>query len=61
MGDTYYHNAEKLKEALEKIDELIKSYEIHHGQMVTSDQPDKVEVTQQTIDNLKKIKEILEK
>ena len=29
MGDTYYHNAEKIKEALEKIDELIKFYVEH--------------------------------
>ena len=59
--DTYYHNAEKLKEVLEEIDKMIKSYKIHHEQMVISDQPDKVEVTQQTIDELEKIKEIIEK
>ena len=46
--------------ALEEIDDLIKSYENHHKAMVLSDQPDKVEVTQRTIDDLEKIKKILE-
>ena len=51
---------EKLKQALHLIDDLIKSYEYHHEKMVISDQPDKVEVTKQTIDNLEKIRKILE-
>jgi len=55
-------NKEKLDRinlAIDLIDNLIKSYEIHHEKMMISDQPDKVEVTKQTIDNLEKIKKTL--
>jgi hypothetical protein len=38
---------------------LIKNYEWDHGKFVTSDQPDKVEVTRKTIKDLEEIKEIL--
>ena len=51
---------DKINLAIDLIDHLIKSYEYHHEKMVISDQPDKVEVTKQTIDNLEKIKKILE-
>ena len=50
---------EKVKKALNLIDFLIKSYEWDHGKFVTSDQPDKVEVTRKTIKDLEEIKEIL--
>ena len=46
--------------ALEEIDDLTRYYENEHKVYVISDQPDKVEVTKQTIDNLEKIKKILE-
>ena len=55
-------NKEKLDRinlAIELIDELIERYEKEHKVYVISDQPDKVEVTKQTIDNLEKIKETL--
>ena len=47
MTDTYYHNAEKLKEALEKIDELIQF-------CVKYNHPE-------NLIDLREIKEILEK
>lgn len=53
------HNQNKkdrIEKAVDLIDDLIESYEYHHEKMVISDQPDKVEVTKQTIDNLEKIK-----
>ena len=40
---------EKVKKALDLIDFLIKNYEWDHGKFVTSDKPDKVEVTRKTI------------
>jgi hypothetical protein len=55
-------NKEKLDRinlALDLIDDLIKTYEYRHEKFTISDQPDKVEVTKQTIDNLEKIKETL--
>jgi len=52
---------EKIRKALGLIDELIKGYESDHKMFVTSDQPDKVTVTKQTIEDLEKIKKILEK
>ena len=52
---------DKINLAIELIDDLIKTYEYRHESFTISDQPDKVEVTKQTIDNLEKIKEILEK
>ena len=54
------NDKEKLKQALDLIDDLIKGYESHHKMFVISDQPDKVDVTKQTIDDLEKIKKILE-
>ena len=45
--------------AIDLIDDLIKTYEYRHESFTISDQPDKVEVTQQTIDNLEKIRKIL--
>ena len=56
------HNQNKkdrIEKAVDLIDDLIESYEYHHEKMVISDQPDKVEVTKQTIDNLEKIKKTL--
>ena len=51
---------DKINLAIELIDDLIKTYENRHETFTISDQPDKVEVTKQTIDNLDKIKKILE-
>ena len=51
---------DKINLAIELIDDLIKTYEDRHESFTISDQPDKVEVTKQTIDNLEKIKKILE-
>ena len=56
------HNQNKkdiIKLAIDLIDDLIKTYEYRHEKFTISDQPDKVEVTKQTIDNLEKIKETL--
>ena len=50
---------DKINLAIELIDDLIKTYEYRHESFTISDQPDKVEVTKQTIDNLEKIKKIL--
>ena len=50
---------DRIEKAVDLIDDLIESYEYHHEKMVISDQPDKVEVTKQTIDNLEKIKKTL--
>ena len=50
---------DKINLAIELIDDLIKTYEYRHESFTISDQPDKVEVTQQTIDNLEKIKKTL--
>ena len=51
---------EKIEEALKAIDKLIKHYEYYHGLFVTSNQPDKVTVTKESIENLEEIKKILE-
>ena len=51
---------EKIEEALKVIDKLIKHYEYYHGLFVTSNQPDKVTVTKESIENLEEIKKILE-
>ena len=51
---------EKLKQALDLIDDLIKGYESHHKMFVISDQPDKVDVTKRSIDRFDKIRKILE-
>ena len=51
---------DKINLAIELIDDLIKTYEYRHESFTISDQPDKVEVTQRTIDDLEKIKKILE-
>ena len=64
MKDQYVNesfvNKEKIKEALKVIDKLIKHYEYYHGLFVTSNQPDKVTVTKESIENLEEIKKILE-
>ena len=54
------YNKDKINLAIDLIDDLIKTYEYRHESFTISDQPDKVEVTKQTIDNLDKIKKILE-
>ena len=65
MDDTKYtpltECQTKIDMSIDKIDELIGIYESYHKMFVTSDQPDKVTVTKQTIDDLEKIKRILEK
>jgi hypothetical protein len=45
--------------AIDLIDNLIRSYGFHHEKMMISDQPDKVQVTKEMIDNLEKIRKIL--
>ena len=54
-----YDNQEKIKEALELLDEWLGIYKYELNSFVTSDQPDKVEVTQRSIDRLEKIKKTL--
>ena len=50
MGDTYYHNAEKIKEALKEIKELEDiCYNSNHPQV------------REMYDDVRRIKEILEK
>ena len=51
---------EKLKQALDLIDELIEKYEINLDMYMTSDQPDNYFMTKETIEDLEKIKKILE-
>ena len=50
---------EKLKQALDLIDELIENYEISLDMYMTSDQPDNYFMTKQTIEDLEKIKKTL--
>jgi len=50
---------EKLKQALDLIDELIEKYEINLDMYMTSDQPDNYFMTKETIEDLEKIKETL--
>ena len=50
---------EKLKQALDLIDELIENYEINLDMYMTSDQPDNYFMTKQTIEDLEKIKKTL--
>ena len=52
---------EKLKQALDLIDELIEKYEINLDMYMTSDQPDNYFMTKEIIEDLEKIKENLEK
>ena len=56
------HNQNKKDQinlAKDLTENLIKFYHHRHEEFTISDQPDKVEVTQQTIDNLEKIRKIL--
>ena len=53
-------NKEKIKESLKVIDKLIEHYEYYLGVFVTSIQPNKVEVTKKSIEDLEVIKKILE-
>ena len=55
-----YDNQEKIEEALKVIDKLIDHYEYYLGVFVTSIQPNKVEVTKKSIEDLEVIKKILE-
>jgi hypothetical protein len=43
------------------IDKMIKHYEYYHGVFVTSNQPDKAELSKNTLVDLEKIKETLKK
>jgi hypothetical protein len=52
---------EKIDEALKLIDKMIKHYEYYHGVFVTSNQPDKAELSKNTLVDLEKIKETLKK
>ena len=51
-SDLAMNDKEKNKKAIDLIDELIGRYKIIEGVMMTSDQPDKVTVTKQTIYDL---------
>ena len=51
---------DKINLAIELIDEWLGIYKYELNSFVTSDQPDKVEVTQRSIDRLEKIKKTLE-
>ena len=51
---------DKINLAIELIDEFIGIYEYEHKMFVTSDQPDKVDVTKRSIDRFDKIRKILE-
>ena len=53
-------NNKKIKKALKEIDGWIGIYEYEHKMFVTSDQPDKVDVTKRSIDRFDKIRKILE-
>ena len=50
---------EKLKQASDLIDELIKKYEINLDMYMTSDQPDNYFMTKETIEDLEQIKRAL--
>ena len=50
---------EKLKQALDLIDELIEKYEINLDMYMTSDQPDNYFMTKEIIEDLEKLKETL--
>ena len=50
---------DKINLAIELIDEWLGIYKYELNSFVTSDQPDKVEVTQRSIDRLEKIKKTL--
>ena len=50
---------EKLKQALDLIDELIEKYEINLDMYMTSDQPDNYFMTKETIEDLEQIKRAL--
>ena len=50
---------EKLKQALDLIDELIENYEINLDMYMTSDQPDNYFMTKETIEDLEQIKRAL--
>ena len=52
---------DKINLAIELIDEWLGIYKYELNSFVTSDQPDKVEVTKRSIDRLEKIKKTLEK
>ena len=53
------NDKEKLKQALDLIDELIENYEISLDMYMTSDQPDNYFMTKEIIEDLEKIKETL--
>ena len=60
-GNNYQSHADwKIENAVTLIDELIENYEINLDMYMTSDQPDNYFVTKQTIEDLEKIKKILE-
>ena len=55
------NDKEKNEKALEMIHDLIELRQSYHEGFVTSDQPDKTELVQRNLNDLQKIKEILEK
>ncbi len=55
------NDKEKIEKSLEMIHDLIELRQSYHEGFVTSDQPDKTELVQRNLNDLQKIKEILEK
>ena len=51
---------ERLQRVLNMVNDLIKLRQSYHEGFVTSDQPDKTELVQRNLNDLQKIKEILE-
>ena len=51
---------EKVKRVLNMVDDLVTSYQNKRQIFITSDQPDKTELIQKTLDDLQEIREILD-
>ena len=51
---------EKVKKVLNMVDDLVTSYQNKRQVFITSDQPDKTELIQKTLDDLQEIREILD-
>ena len=51
---------DKVERVLNMVDDLITSYQNKRQVFITSDQPHKIELMQETLDDLQEIKEFLE-
>ena len=51
---------DKVKRVLTMVDDLITYYQSQRQMFITSDQPHKIELMQETLDDLQEIKEFLE-